>query len=302
MENSITKNLFAFLLACTGVIFFSSKAVLAKMVYQYDVDALSVLTLRLLFALPFYLGVFLFSIKDIKHKSLKITDFYKIIGLGMIGYYLASFLDFVGLTYISAGLERLILFVYPTIVLIISAIFLKKKATRTQILAVVITYLGVLLAFYKNTYTGSQDIFLGGILVFGSAVSYAVYLVGTGKLIHRFGTKLFTSIAMTVSAVAAIIHFGIIHGINFFDFPFQVYVLTFLMAIICTVIPSFLITEAIHKIGASNVAVIGSIGPISTIILASIFLSEKVTVFQILGTIVVIGGVLLLAKKKNYTS
>ncbi len=298
-----SKPIWAFMLAITGVIFFSSKAVMVKMAYQYQIDALSLLALRLLFALPFYIGVLITSAKPEKLRSFKPKEYVLVVMLGFIGYYMASFLDFKGLNHISASLERLILFIYPTMVLLISAMFLKKKATIEQKVAVFITYFGVVLAFFKNGNVTGSNLALGSFLIFGSALFYAVYLVGSGSLLPRFGTKLFTSIAMTVSTVAAFVHFAAFSQVDLWGFPREVYAIALVMAVVCTVIPSFLIAESIRLIGASNVAVIGSFGPISTIILAAVFLEERISVFQILGTIVVISGVLLIASgnKKNMT-
>lgn len=295
----ISKPIMAFILAITGVVFFSSKAVMVKMAYNYQVDALSLLSLRLLFALPFYIGVFVATAKPDKLKAFKPKEYLFVVLLGFIGYYMASFLDFKGLNFISASLERLILFIYPTIVLIISALFLKKKATIEQKIAVFITYFGVVLAFYKNGNVTGSNLALGSFLIFGSALLYAIYLVGSGTLLPRFGTRLFTSMAMTVSTVAAFVHFALAGQIDLWSFPREVYTIALLMAVVCTVIPSFLIAESIRLIGASNVAVIGSFGPISTIILASIFLGERITVFQMLGTVIVISGVLLIANGNN---
>lgn len=304
MNQKVSRPFVAFLLAFTGVVFFSSKAVLVKMAYEYEVDAVSLLSLRLLFALPIYVGVLIATSSKNKLKSIPGSDYFKIVLLGILGYYLASFLDFSGLNYISASLERLILFVYPTMVLIISAVFMRKKATGAQKIAVLVTYFGILLAFYRSTPDTGSNVPLGALLIFLSALSYAAYLVGVGNLIPRIGAKLFTSLAMIVSSIAALVHFGIAEGFQLFSFGKEVYYISIVMAIFCTVIPSFLIAEAIKRIGASNVAVIGSFGPVSTIILAAIFLGERITVFQFMGTVIVISGVLLLAvnnKAKSIT-
>lgn len=295
----LNRSLIAFLLAFTGVVFFSSKAVLVKIAYQYDVDALSLLSLRLLFALPIYIVVFLVSSTKARLKSIPKVDYFKIVFLGLVGYYMASFFDFAGLNYISASLERLILFVYPTMVLIISALFFGKKATREQKIAVLVTYFGVMLAFFKKSPDTGSNVPLGALLIFFSALLYAVYLVGTGNLIPRIGAKLFTSIAMTVSSIAALAHFIIVNGVDFFSFSKEVYIIALIMAVVCTVIPSFLLAEAIKQIGASNVAVIGSFGPVSTIVLAAIFLGERITIFQFMGTVIVISGVLVLAAQNK---
>ncbi len=287
--------MFAFILAFISVIFFSSKAVLVKVAYTYQIDALSLLTLRLLFALPVYIGVLVATTPVQKFHKFSGIDYLKVTGLGFIGYYLASYLDFLGLKYISASLERLILFIYPTLVLLISAVFFKKKPSIEQKIAVLITYFGVMLAFFKNENANMARVGLGSILIFGSALVYAIYLVGSGNLLPRFGTKLFTCLAMTVSTLSSVVHFLIAGNVSLWNYPKEVYLLALVMSVVCTVIPSFLLAEAIKLTGASNVAVIGSFGPISTIILAAVFLGEKITVFQMLGTVIVISGIMLIA-------
>lgn len=294
-----SKPLLAFLLALIGVIFFSAKAIFVKMAYEYDVDALSLLSLRLLFSLPIYIGVLIGSLNRSRLSAIAKPDLVKVFFLGLLGYYLASYLDFAGLHYVSASLERLILFVYPTMVLLISAVFLKQRASNEQKLAVFITYFGVMMAFYKNTSVNGSNIYLGAAMIFVSALSYAIFLVGSGSLIPRLGTKLFTSLAMIVSTIASLSHFAIVEGVNLFAFAREVYFLALAMAIISTVIPSFLIAEAIKQLGANNVAIIGSFGPISTIVLAAIFLGERISVFQAFGTLIVISGVLLLANNNK---
>ncbi len=179
-------------------------------------------------------------------------------------------------------------------VILLLAIFFKKRPAKKQILAVGVTYFGILLTFLHNETTKEENLILGTGLVFCSAFAYAIYLIGSGKLIPRFGTWTYTSLAMIVSTVAATFHFVIINESDLFGFEMQVYILALAMAVIATVIPSFLISEAIRVIGSSNVAVIGSVGPVSTIILAALFLNERISVFQIAGTLVVIGGVFLL--------
>lgn len=304
-EKITEKPYFAFMLAIIGVIFFSSKAVIIKIAYQYPVDAVSLLFLRLLFALPVYIIIIFIAISKSGYNHINKIEFGKLIFLGFIGYYLASYLDFLGLKYISASLERIVLFAYPTLVLILSAIFLKKKVTGIQKLAVGITYAGLILAFYQNAYAGGDNLILGAVLVFISAFCYAIYLIGSGNLIPKFGTWLFTSIAMTVATICSIIHFTSKYGTDLFQFPTEVYLLALIMSVISTLIPSFLISEAIRIIGSSNVAIIGSFGPVSTIILAVIFLGETLSKFQISGTIVVIFGVLFLtlwSKVRNTNS
>lgn len=270
---------------------FSAKAVMVKLGYRYDVDALTLLLLRMIFALPFYVFI---SIRETKKKNQyqpKRKDILFVLGLGFIGYYIASYFDFYGLQFISASLERLVLFIYPTLVIIISSIVLKKKATKIQIYAILITYLGIFVAFADDLNLESDGLWLGVISIIVSAFTYAIYLVGSGTLIPKLGPVRFTAYAMTASCLMVILHYSVTNTTEVFHQPWQVYALGFAMAIASTVIPSFLISEAIKRLGSSNFAIYGSLGPISTIILAIIFLGERIDIYQIAGTVIVIIGV-----------
>ncbi len=281
-----------------GIVMFSAKAIMVKLAYQYEVSSLHLLLFRMLFALPFYLVIAKIN-KPLHPDKINKKDYVWIIFFGFIGYYLASYFDFLGLQFIKAGLERIILFVYPTLVIIIGKIFLKNKISSTQIIAIVITYLGVVITFWGELQYNGDDVLLGGLLIFLSALTYASYLVGSGWLIPKFGVKIFTSYAMLVSTVCVIIHYLITDRTSIIDYPYQVYVLGFLMAVFSTVIPSFLVSLAIKKLGASNFSIIGSIGPISTIILAYFFLNERLTFMQLLGTLIVIVGIVVVSKSKH---
>lgn len=292
------KGLGAFL-AITGIVMFSAKAIMVKLGYRYDVDAVTLLLLRMTFALPVYLFV---SIRETKKKhtyQLIRKDYLAVVGLGCIGYYLASYLDFYGLQFISASLERLILFVYPTLVIIISAIALKRKATKLQFYAILITYVGVFIAFADDLGSAGNDLWKGTISIFLSALTYAVYLVGSGAMIPKLGPIRYTAYAMTVSCIMVLLHYLAVNSFEVLHQPWEVYALGFAMAMISTVIPSFLISEAIKRLGASNFAIYGSLGPISTIILAVLFLGERIDLFQIIGTVVVIFGVSVINIKKK---
>lgn len=295
-QENLLQKIIAFAIAAMGVIMFSAKAVFVKMAYAYDIDSVSLLLIRMGIALPIYIVIAVITSIRQKKQPLQKSEYYLLILLGFLGYYLASYFDFKGLQYISASLERLILFVYPTLVLIISSVFLKKRITLGQKLAIVVTYIGVLLAFYKYGTSTMQvtNIPLGATLIFLSAVTYAFFLVGSGSLIPKIGSVRFTSYAMIVSCLGVFLHFIIGHPTGLFKYPVEVYKLGLGMSIISTVIPSFLLGEAIRRLGAPNVAIIGSIGPISTIVLATLFLGETITRYQFAGTIIVIAGVTLL--------
>ncbi|MEQ6121143.1 DMT family transporter [Reichenbachiella sp. MALMAid0571] len=291
------KTSLAVILAVLGVVLFSAKAVMVKLAYQFDIEAVPLLLLRMAFSIPVY-AVMVFIKKPNNPESIEKKDYLWLVLFGFLGYYLASYFDFLGLAYIKASLERIILFVYPTLVLLISWVFLKKPVTKIQIFAILITYLGIIITFSDELKTTGDDVILGGVLIFFSALTYASYLVGSGWLIPKFGATTFTSYAMIVSCLAVIIHFYLFEKVDLLHFPNEVYYLGIAMAILSTVIPSYLVSAAIKQLGASNFSIIGSLGPISTILLANIFLDERITITQIIGTIVVIAGVFVVSKKK----
>ncbi|MFP4846825.1 DMT family transporter [Winogradskyella sp. PE311] len=290
--------IYGILLGILGIVLFSSKAVMVKLAYRYNIDALSMLLLRMLFAFPFYIAIAYFY-RNEKKESTARKDYLWLIFFGFVGYYLASYFDFVGLTYIKASLERIILFIYPTIVLLFNKLFLKKTITNKQKLAILITYVGIVITFGSEVSISGNNAYLGGFFVLLSAITYASYLVGSGWLIPKFGVMRFTAYAMLVSCVCVFVHFGIFSQVNLFNFPWQVYALGLAIAVFATVIPSFLVSLSIKLINSSNFAVVAGIGPISTIILAVVFLNESLTGLQIIGTMVVILGILLVSKSKK---
>ncbi|WP_027136791.1 DMT family transporter [Gaetbulibacter saemankumensis] len=287
------------LLAVLGIILFSSKAVMVKLAYNYNIDALSVLLLRMLFSFPFYVVVALWYRKRPNNASVGQKDYIWLFLFGFLGYYLSSYFDFMGLVYLKASLERIILFLYPTIVLLFNRFFLKKPISRLQILAIAITYFGVVITFWGEVVVSGSKTYLGGLFILLCAISYAAYISGTGWLVPKFGVAKFTSYVMIVSCLCVFVHFGIMSEASILGYPWQVYLLGFLIAIFATVIPSYLVSEAIKRINSSNFAVVAGIGPISTIILAAIFLNEHLTVMQLLGAIIVIVGIFLVSYKKH---
>ncbi|WP_339918092.1 DMT family transporter [Yeosuana marina] len=288
------------ILGLLGIILFSSKAVMVKLAYQYQVDAVSVLLFRMLFSFPFYVVIAFLYRKNINGVTLVKNDYLWVAFFGFVGYYLSSYFDFVGLVYIKASLERIILFLYPTIVLLFNKIFLKQVITKNQVYAIVLTYVGIIIAFWNEVAISGSDTYLGGFFILLCAITYAAYLSGSGWLIPKFGVVKFTAYAMIVSCICVFIHFGITNRIDLLNYPWQVYLLGFLIAIFATVIPSFLVSTSIKLISLSNFAVIAAVGPISTIILAAIFLNEQLTLLQLLGAFTVIIGISLvsLSKKK----
>ena len=284
-----------------GAVLFSAKAVLIKLAYRHPVDAISLLTLRMLMALPFYVIVSIYLSVQKKQPKLKGKDFISILILGVLGYYLASFFDFYGLKFITASLERLILFVYPTFVVLILAIVFKNKISGLQILAILLTYAGIIVIVTNDLNMDDQkDVWLGGGFILLSALTFAIYLVGSGEIIPRIGSIRFTAMAMSVSAVCVILHYLVGHPVaEIINFNREVYLLALTIALLSTVLPSFLLSEGILRIGSSNASIIGGIGPVSTIVLAYFFLGERITGIQIIGTLFVISGVLMISLKNK---
>lgn len=287
------------LLAIIGVVLFSAKAVMVKLAYTYKIDTVSLLFFRMIFALPFYVAIALWK-KPKQPDKINSKDYLWILIFGFIGYYLASLFDFEGLQYIKAGLERIILFVYPTIVVLLSWLFFKKKPSKNQFIAILVTYGGVLITFWNEIGIKGEGVYWGAFLIFLSAFTYASYLVGSGWLIPKFGVLPFTAYAMIVSAGCVIIHYCFVGDFKLLDYPLPVYGYGLAMAIFSTLIPSFLVSEAIRRLGASTFSIFGSLGPVSTIVLAYLFLGERISLVQLVGMgIVIIGVVFVSRTKKN---
>jgi drug/metabolite transporter (DMT)-like permease len=279
------------LLAAVG---FSAKAILVKLAYLHSVDAITLLALRMAFSVPFFIGVALW-VKRHHAEPLGRHDQILVLVLGLVGYYLSSFLDFLGLQYISAGLERLILFLYPTITVILSTLVYKRAIGRKVMAAMALCYAGIALVFFHDVGTMQDRIALGTLLVFSSTLSYSIYLVGAGHAIARIGATRFTAYAMIVASSASLLQFFVTHPISALDLPVQIYELAFSMAIFSTLLPVFLLSYAIRRIGSSSTSLIGSIGPVSTIYMAYVFLGEGISLLQLAGSLLVMIGVLVIS-------
>jgi len=279
---------------------FAMKGILIKLAYQYPIDSISLLTLRMLFALPFYVGIALNAGRKYPPVQLTIRQWVMLVICGITGYYLASYFNFLGLVYISAGLERILLFVYPTFVLLMNAFGFGRRVTRLQILALFLTYAGILLAFWGNIETSPQkNVILGAFWVILSGLVYAIYLVGSDRMIAQVGAQRFTCYAMIAATVPTVIHCAIQNGLRLGNYPMPVYALGLSMGIFVTVIPTFMIAEGIKRVGSGNASIIASIGPIFTIILATSILHETISMAQILGTLLVLTGVFLIGWRGN---
>ncbi|OIQ94458.1 EamA-like transporter family protein [mine drainage metagenome] len=286
--------LFGIAFALLAAVGFSAKAILVKLAYLDHVDAVTLLALRMVFSVPFFIGVAIW-VRRRHAEPLDMHDRMLVLGLGLIGYYCSSFLDFLGLQYISAGLERLILFLYPTMTVILSALLYKRAIGRMVTAAMALCYAGIALVFLHDAGTREGGIVLGASLVFASTLSYSIYLVGAGHAIARIGTLRFTSYAMVVASIASLLQFAAMRPLNALDLPLRVYELSVAMAIFSTVLPVFLLSFAIRRIGSGSASLIGSIGPVSTIYMAYVFLHENVSLLQIAGSLLVLAGVLIIS-------
>lgn len=285
------------ILAVLGAIGFSGKAIIVKLAYRYGVDPVTLIMYRMLFALPLFLVLAWWAGRG--KPALTWRDARIVLGLGFSGYYLSSFLDFVGLRYISASLERLILYLNPTLVLALGAFLFRKKVSRSQILALAVSYCGVLCVFGREMSLQGADVPLGAALVLGSAVSYAVYLSYSGEEVRRLGALRLTGLATTVACLICIAQFLLLKPISSMVVPVDVLWLSVLNATLCTFAPVIMVMMAIERIGASLAAQAGTVGPLSTILMAILLLGERFTAWVALGTVLVLTGIWLLTKVRT---
>jgi drug/metabolite transporter (DMT)-like permease len=284
------------LFAALGALGFSFKAILVKAAYRYGADPETLLCLRMGYALPvlLYMG---WSLQRREPMTLTGGDWWELLLLGVLGYYLASYLDFLGLHYISAALERIVLFVYPTLVVMLSAIFLGKPLTRRTVLLLLSSYAGVALAVAPDVRVGAGNTLLGGALVLGSALSFAIYIMRSGQAVLRLGSTRVTAYATAIACVLCVLQFIVLRPWVALQLPWQVHAMTIAMALFSTVLPIWLVTEAIRRLGAPTAAMFGSLGPIFTIFLAWALLHEPLEAVQLVGAAIVIVAVSRLTRR-----
>ncbi len=299
MPHSQRPALSGLLLATVGAIAFSGKAIIVKLSYLYGVDAVTVIMYRMLFALPFFMAMGLWAERQAMARENPLTrrDVIDIVGLGFVGYYLSSYLDFLGLQYITASLERLILYLNPTLVVLLGWAVYKKPIHPMRMLAMAISYSGVLLVFSHELSFAGAHVALGGSLVLGSAVSYAVYLLYSGQLVQRIGSLRLVGWATSVACVCCIAQFVALRPLSAAAVvPVEVLWLGLLNAVACTVAPVLMVMMAIERIGAALTAQTGMIGPMSTIALGVLLLDEPLNIWIGVGTLLVVSGVFIVSK------
>ena len=288
------------LCAVVGVLGFSCKGILIKLAYHaHPVDATTLLTLRMLYAAPLFCAMAWWASRAPQTAPIARADWRRLLWLGFIGYYLASLLDFMGLQYITASLERLVLFLYPTIVVLLSALLLRKPATGREIAALALSYAGIAIVFWHDLRTGTdaKATLTGGALVFASAILYALYLVQAGAIIARIGSLRFIAWAMLASTCFVFAHFALTRPLLALGVPATVHWISAAMAIFSTALPTWLIAESIRRMGANTASMIGALGPVFTIGLGAMILGEPVHALQLAGAALVLAGVLLVTIK-----
>jgi len=290
-------------ISVTGALCFSTKAVFVKLGYRDGgADPLSLLALRMLFSLPLFAAAAAVAWWR-KPQRLPLTYWMAVAATGVLGYHISSLLDFAGLRHISAGLERLVLFTYPTIVLLLSAGLFHQQILPRQWLAVAISYAGIALAFVGEyasiDRTGTGHLIEGVLLVFACAITYGSYIVASSRLIRNTGPALFNSVSMLAACFGVLLHQVLAGSASLVELPAAAWQYGFLMAVFSTVIPSYLIAESMRRIGGDNTAIIASIGPVSTIFMASWLLDEPVTAMQLLGTAAILAGIWLVARREQ---
>ena len=288
------------LLATLGAVAFSGKAIIVKLAYRHGVDAVTLIMLRMLFALPFFLVMSWWASRHTpqrKPEPLTRKDVLGIAWLGFTGYYLASYLDFAGLQYITASLERLILYLNPTLVLLLGLVFVGRRIGRRQAAGMAISYGGVLLVFGHEVTLQGADVALGAVLVFLSAVSYALYLFYSGEMVQRLGSMRLVGLATSVACGLCILQFVVLRPLDTaWAVAPEVLWLSVLNATLCTVVPVMMVMMAIERIGSGLAAQVGMVGPMSTMIMGVVLLGEPFTAWLVAGTLLVIAGVFVCSR------
>jgi len=289
------------LLAAAGSIAFSGKAIIVKLAYRYEVDAVTLIMYRMLFALPLFLALVWWATYRSPRPVTPLTqrDWLGILGLGFTGYYLASFLDFLGLQYISASLERLILYLNPTLVLLLGWVLFKRRITARQAGAMALSYAGVLVVFGHEVSFDGWSTALGAALVFGSAVSYAVYLVYSGEMVQRLGSLRLVGWATTVACGLCLLQFLLLRPLSAAVVAPEVIGLSLINALFCTFAPVVMVMMAIERIGAGLTAQVGMVGPMSTIVMGVLILGEPFNAWVLAGTGLVLLGVLWVSRQSR---
>jgi drug/metabolite transporter (DMT)-like permease len=288
------------LCAVVGVFGFSFKAILVKLAFKsYPIDALTLLTFRMLYSAPLFCVMAWFASRAEDSAPIARADWMRLLWLGFIGYYVASLLDFLGLQYITASLERLVLYLYPTFVVILSALLLRKRITPSTLVAVVLSYAGIALVFFHDLRIGGDmtSTITGSALVLAGALLYALYLVQADDLLQRLGSLRFTAYGMLGSTVFVLAQFALTRPWSALDVPPAIHWISIAMAVVSTALPTWLIAESVRRMGANAASLVGALGPVFTIGFGAMILGESIHAIQLAGAALVLTGVLLVTLK-----
>jgi drug/metabolite transporter (DMT)-like permease len=290
-------------MTAAAAVAFSGKAIIVKLAYRHGVDAITLLALRMLFAAPMFLVLAWWATRAHRATALARRDWLAMTGVGLLGYYAASLFDFMALQYITAALERLVLFLYPTFVVLYSAAFAGRAIGRRDVFALAASYGGIVLVVLNDLGLQSSNVVLGTLLVLLSALCYAGHIIASGRMVQRIGTVRFASLVSLAACIGVLVHFVLVHDVGLlFDQPPPVHGWALLMAAASTVLPIVLMAGGIRRLGASQAAMVGTLGPVATIFLAYAFLDEPVTAVQLAGAALVVAGVLAIATPGNSAS
>ena len=280
-----------------SAIAFSAKAVIIKLAYRHGVDAVTLLALRMAMSAPFFVAIAWWASRGEGAAPLAPADWRAVVFLGIVGYYLASLFDFLGLQYITAALERLVLFLYPTFVVLISAAMYGRRITGRDVAALAVSYAGIALVFANDLATRQENVLLGAFWVSLSALAYAIYLIGNGRMVRKMGSVRFASLASVVSCAAVLAHFFVVRDAGLlWSQPGPVYWLTLLMAIVSTVLPVILMSVGIRLVGSSHASILGTVGPVATLFLGFAFLGGPIPAIQLAGAALVLAGVVAISR------
>jgi drug/metabolite transporter (DMT)-like permease len=278
---------------------FSGRGILIKLSYPYGVDAVTLMMLRMAFSLPFFAAMAWAARRT--GAPLSRGDWGLLLGLGFLGYYMSSLLSFMGLIFVPATLERLLLYLTPTIVVLLSALIFRQRVRREHVTALALTYGGIVLVLGDSLAISQEplDLAVGSVLVLCSTLTFAAYLLGSGTIIPRIGATRFTAYASGTASLLVIGQFMLIRDLATLDLPVPVYVYGAMMAILCTVLPTWAMAEGMRRIGTNRASITSSIGPVSTIVLAALVLGEPATPVQVAGAALVLAGVWMVGRRRQ---
>ncbi len=286
-----------FLFAIGAASLFAIRPIFVKLVYQQGVDPTTLIAFRMLFSMPIYLGMLIWLTRDpLKRQKLTLKNVVATSVVGWFGYYFASYLDLLGLQYVTAQLGRMVLYIYPTIVVLLGALFFREPLKLRTLVSLFITYAGVLLIFSHDLNAYGEEVKVGTALILLSALSFSFYLLFGKSLIAQLGSRLFTSIALTSASIAILSHYALTHSVTNPQVNDEALFWIFVIAIFCTVIPTFFTTAAVERIGADKTGIAAMVGPGFTAIFAVLILSEAFTLFHLGGILLTVFGVWILRK------